>query len=111
MAKVYLVNIVTDDISKAEAFGDIKNINYRYVFGDEIEHEQIPMPVLKQMQRCADEFDPDEDFLLIAGDHLQLIAFAAMLAARHNYFRVLRWDRKAEGYLPVQINSFALPVP
>lgn len=110
MATVYLVNLVTDDITKAKAFGDVRNINYRYVFGDEIENEMIPASVVRQMQRCADQFNPGEDYLLIAGDHLQLVAFAAMLSVRHGRFRVLRWDRKAEGYLPVWVHS-ALPPP
>lgn len=104
MSLVYLVNLVNDNITKAESFGDIKNINYRYIYGDEIDNETIPHVVEEQMRKCANEFDPLNDYLLIAGDHLQLVAFAAMLATRCEFFRVLRWDRRAEGYIPVRID-------
>lgn len=100
---VYLVNSVNDDTTPALQFGDIKHIGYRYVYGDEINDERMPMVVEEQIKKFADEFDPERDYLLIAGDHLQLVAFAAALGAKYGKFRVLRWDRRAVGYLPVQI--------
>ena len=93
------------DISSAEAYGDLKLVNSRYIFIDEMEDEQLPSAFVTNMLRAVDVFDPDLDYLLIAGDHLQLIALSALLASRWGRFKVLRYDRKAGGYAPVEINT------
>jgi hypothetical protein len=53
----------------------------------------------------VDKFDIEADFLLIAGDHLQLIAMSALLSERWGAFRVLRFDRQAQGYVVVNIEA------
>lgn len=92
------------NISSAETYGEIKHINNRYVFIDEIEDEQMPPFITSNMLKAVDQFDPEADYLLIAGDHLQLIAMSAHLADRWGRFRVLRFDREARGYAPIEIN-------
>jgi|HubBroStandDraft_2_1064218.scaffolds.fasta_scaffold245500_2 hypothetical protein len=91
------------NISSAEAYGELKIVNGRYIFIDEVEEEQLPPAFASKMLRAVDEFDPEADYLLIAGDHLQLVALSAMLADRWGRFRVLRYDREARGYAPVEI--------
>ena len=102
---VYAVNIPKGvDISPALQFGEIKHINVRYVYGDEIENQRLPKEVEERMRIAAENFNPDRDYLLIAGDHLQLLAFVAFLVRENDeLIRVLRWDKKAEGYLQVLI--------
>lgn len=107
---VWAVNLTADDTSAALQYGDIKHINLRYVYGDEIENERMPREVYDALQRVAVTFNRRTDYLLIVGDHMQLVAFAALLGRWQTevdleispgaMFRVLRWDRKAEGYIP-----------
>lgn len=104
---VFVVHSISNkdvNISRAEEYGDLHLINGRYIFIDEVEEEQLPTPFVNNMLRAVDMFDPDSDFLLIAGDHLQLVAMSALLAERWGHFKVLRYDREAKGYAPVEIN-------
>jgi len=93
------------DISSAETYGELVLVNSRYIFIDEVENEQPPQSFVNNMLRVVDKFEPDDDYLLIAGDHLQLVMMAALLADRWGRFKVLRYDRKAGGYAPVEINT------
>ncbi len=106
---VFAVNMMKDDISKAAAYGDIKFINLKYVYGDELEQatngeQYMPRSSWEKLADCVHfQFDHNKDFLLIAGDHLQLVAISALLGKQFPYFKVLRWDRQAAGYIPVTI--------
>lgn len=105
---VFLVHTLSNkdvNVSSAEAYGEIKLVNGRYIFIDEVENEQLPPTFVKNMLRAVDQFDPDHDYLLIAGDHLQIVAMSALLAERWGRFKVLRYDREARGYAPVEINT------
>lgn len=93
------------DITSAAPYGELQWVNNRYIFIDEVEDEQLPKSFVINMLRAVDCFDPDMDYLLIAGDHLQLMAMSAMLASRWGRFKVLRYDRQAKGYAPVEINT------
>lgn len=111
---VYAVHPVHDDISPARAFGDIAYINQHYVHGDELLRSEddfnlIPTSHNTNMRRMADSFSPGVDCLLIAGDHLQLLAVTALLAVRFGSFDVLRYDRKLGEYIPVRLHSGLVP--
>jgi len=103
---IYIVHPLRNiDISAALPYGEPYYINTRYVYPDEIgEDGRIPSPFRTNIYAAASRFDPAKDYLLIgAGDDLQLTEFIAVLSSYGNAFRVLRYDRKAEGYLPVTI--------
>jgi hypothetical protein len=108
MSTVYLVHQIHNDISSAMRWGEIKYINLRYFYADELRGEEIPTTFLDNLKRCADQFNPDTDFLLVAGDHAQLIAFSSLLAVRHPFFRILRFDRIASAYFPIRVPGAAL---
>lgn len=109
---VHVVTPVNPEIAApAREYGDLYFINTRFVYGDEIEDQQLPFTFDRNMRQAASEFRPDADYLLIAGDWLQLVAYAALLATLHREFRVLRWDRKAEGYLTVKVKPDLQLVP
>lgn len=94
------------DLSAALVYGDIEHINSKYVYSDELDLDGgLPIEVLKNIYRIVDKYDPDHDYLLIAGDHLQLVAMAALLSARWGVFSVLRYDREAEGYVKATIHT------
>lgn len=107
MAKIWVVTRMerlTQDLSPLLNFGEIRFVNSRFVYGDELdEHDGIPDQLWDPLVEAAEEFDPDKDFLAIAGDHLQVVQMAALLARKGESFRVLRYDRVAEGYFPVLI--------
>lgn len=102
---VYVVHSTRDPISDSFRFGEPYFINHDYIYNDQIMESEgeIPPKMLEAMERCADRFKPDKDYLLIVGDHLQIIAFSAMLSRRYDYFSVLRWDRIDKYYFPVRI--------
>jgi hypothetical protein len=100
---VYAVNMTHDDTSAAIQYGDIRYINVRYVYGDEIDNKRIPAINTFALSQAADDFEPERDFVLLAGDWLQLAQFMMMLGARYSSVCVLRWDKKAEGYLSVWV--------
>lgn len=91
------------DVEKSAQWGQPYYINDRYVTADRLEGEDLPREFHRHLARAARDFRKETDFLLIAGDHLQIVAFSALLSIKCQYFRVLRWDRQAEGYYPVRI--------
>lgn len=107
MTTVFVVNHQKkDNLDPALIWGDLKYINIDYIFSDEITDDQsIPADFIAGMKTALAQFNPDKDYLLIACDHLQIVAFAAMLGKKYGKFRVLRWDRVMGGYAPVTITA------
>jgi hypothetical protein len=101
---VYAVNQTRDNISDAYRYGDVKFVNIGYVYSDQLEDGRIPDESMLPIRASAAVFEPEHDYLLIVGDHLQLVAFVAELALRHAYFQVLRYDRKEQAYTPVRVD-------
>lgn len=93
------------DLTPASVYGEIEYINKRYVYSDELEGNRIPQPFVSRMEKAVDGFDPGHDYLLIAGDHLQIVAMSALLADRWGDFKVLRYDREAKGYVEIEITT------
>lgn len=100
-------------IEPASNFGEFRYANKFYIHGDELERSGndnlIPTGYRVNMERVAEAFNPDVDYLLIAGDHLQLLALTAILIGRHGYLTVLRWDRNMSEYIPVRLSSGIVP--
>lgn len=101
-------------LDPAKKFGEIRYVNQFYIHGDELERtsdekNRIPRGYLKNMERCVAEFDPRHDYLLIAGDHLQLLALTAMLIHKRGFLDVLRYDRNIQDYIPVRLYSGLVP--
>lgn len=82
-------------------YGSIYSITTRYVYGDEIEDGKLPFELQSAIETAARNFDPDHDYVLIGGDYVQLVAFIVALTRWHTKFQALRWDKNAEGFLPV----------
>jgi|SRR5580693_5871619 hypothetical protein len=128
---VYVVHPVRDNIAPALRFGDFKFITGGYVYGDLLEKVRrpptlsvldfdpdatpttaeptydwgLPYTFQDSLEFATRQFRPDEDYLLVAGDHLQLLAFTTMLGQLHGSFIVLRYDRKLDDYIPVRLHS------
>ena len=117
---VFIVHPVRDDLSPALKFGGFRFINHRYINGDElvVNGDKIPtfneMPGVnwviptsfdRNMRNAALDFHPGTDYLLIAGDHLQLLAMTGVLFSWYPSFLVLRYDRRISEYIPVRLYS------
>jgi hypothetical protein len=102
---VHPINNPGVDLSAALRWGGIVYVNDRYINGDELNGQHLPPEFLRNMQNAANRFIPGTDYLLIAGDHLQLVQMSAYLGMAHAYFRVLRWDRREQAYFPAQIDA------
>lgn len=103
--RVFLTNAVAKiDLAPARRFGKIVTINRSYVYGDEIDATlRVPDHFRDALSEAARRFDPKQDYLLLAGDHLQVACLAAMLGKQHGHFKVLRYDRIAGGYIEVLV--------
>ncbi len=98
------------NIEDAKRFGEIEFINQRYAYPDETtEDGQLPVMFRRALDDVALRFSFNTDYLLIAGDHLQLIALSARLGSLQDAytigFQVLRWVRDANAYMPVRIHT------
>lgn len=103
---VYIVSKIniTFDISSAREYGEFKFVNERFVYGDELNGDKLPASVVINTHNVLRKFNPDIDYLMIIGDHLQLLLAAVFLTKEFGKFRVLRWDRMAKGYFPVELS-------
>lgn len=106
VAQLLVAHEVRDDISPAAQYGRVRYVNGRYVHADECDEAtgEIPLGFLARMEEAVVSFDPATDYLVIVGDHLQVAILAAMLGARYDRFRLLRYDRQARGYFPVTVD-------
>jgi hypothetical protein len=87
------------DFRDALSFGDIE------VLVPALEQATLStQPVVRRMLRKLVKFT-DEDYLLLSGDPVA-IATAAALVSYYNRgrFKVLKWDRLSERYLPLQVD-------
>lgn len=106
MSTVLAVHPTRDDVSTAQRWGVVRYVTSGYVYGDELADDgAVPVAVVRALEVAAHEFDPRRDYLLICGDHLQLVTLSAMLGRRYGSFRALRYDRVATGYLEVLIET------
>lgn len=94
------------DYGPAKQYGDLRYVNSRYVFTDELEQDHgLPRGFVSAMVAAAARFNRHEDFLLQAGDTIQVMAMTVYLAQANPWFRVLRYDRAAKGYAPVMLGG------
>jgi hypothetical protein len=99
---VYITQEVKNrDLSDAVAFGELDIL---VPAKDQV--ALSAMPTVRRMQRKLGKFT-DDDYLILAGDPV-CIGIACALAAMNNNgrFKVLKWDRLEERYLPININFF-----
>jgi hypothetical protein len=107
---VWVLHKIKDDVSPAEQWGKLKYVSAKgYVYADEMEpahangYFTLPQVSEQSLKTAVDEFNPRRDYVLIGGDCVQLINFTSAIARKHGKFVSLRFDRKAEGYIPVLV--------
>jgi hypothetical protein len=101
---VYITHEVRGrDLSNAFLFGDLEIL----VPADLQAARDSDMPAINEMIADRLEGFCDEDYLLLAGDPV-CIGLALAWASEYNdgCFKVLKWDRLEERYLPIQIDMW-----
>ena len=90
------------DITDASEFGDLE-----ILISAKNQTSYSTQPTIRRLNNALYKFS-DEDYLLLAGDPVA-IALAAAVAARHNRgkFKMLKWDRLENKYIPLQADLFA----
>lgn len=102
---VWVVHPVKEDLSAAKQYGEIRYITGGYVHQDELVDGLLPLAMRERFLDMSLVFNRDTDYLLIVGDHLQIVQATVFLAVRFSgrTFKVLRYDREAKGYYPVSV--------
>ena len=106
---VWVVHPVSVDVSAARVWGSVAYVSQGgYIYTDELTKTASDyfLPPVRASRDAIDmmsKFDPLKDYVLIAGDHLQMMIVTAKLTRLFDKFVALRYDRKAEGYVPVLI--------
>lgn len=109
MSTVWLVHPVKHDMTAVKNYAPkIRHVNRRFVYTDEIYGDRVPMSFRTHLHEAADEFRPDTDYVMLAGDPVQLVLFVAILLKRHGRISTLRWDRLVEGYVRIDIGNYDL---
>ena len=110
MSTVWMLHPIKDDVSSAEQYGQLRPINSRYVYPDELQGSaELPQGFRDNMARAANQFDPVRDYFLLGGDYVQMVYFAGLLAIQYGKFRTLRFDRDGKGYVVVKIGPLWWP--
>jgi len=99
------------DIGPASNWGNLRFINSGYANPSDVINNGLSQEIMENLIAAAQDFNPAKDFLLIAGDHLQLMQMSFLLAERNKPYTVLRWDRHANGYYPVHMVFSRTPYP
>src|SRR6266853_4943858 len=99
------------DITPALNWGHFKFINAGYANPSDVINDVLSQQIMENLIAAAQDFNPTKDFLLLAGDHLQLMQMSFLLAEQNKPYMVLRWDRHANGYYPVHMTFSRIPYP
>lgn len=107
MAKVYVTQETSHDFLPAEAFGEVVFLtrdDLHNIHGS-LHNESL----MHHIGRAAGRFDPDNDYVAIAGSPYVSAAFFMALGKRGVLgVNVLRWDNRGQRYIPIRID---LPRP
>ena len=111
MGTVWVVHPVSLDLGSARNWGTLRYVNDDFTYPDEVTNMGLPAAVAERLVGAAREFSELFDYLLLVGDHLQLMQLGLLLAEQHKSYYVLRWDRIAQGYYQVKMNFSTYPHP
>lgn len=86
------------DLSAAAQYGDLV-----YLLGTRGNIPQSTQATVRLLREKLQDFGP-EDYLVAIGDPVAIAAAAVIASGRtRGLLRVLKWDRRIEGYLPYML--------
>lgn len=101
------------DIQPAAKWGEIRLIHRltQYVTEDDIVGDGLSDQHMQRLIAASQEFNPMTDYLVMAGDQLQMQQFGLLLAQRYpKGYWVLRWNIKDRDYYAVRMVPATVPV-
>lgn len=103
MPRVFVTQDTKHNLAHALPYGDIEIL----------EGKDYPLftdgsDVVKRLRAKLKEFNPAQDYLLLVGDPILMALCMAILTEPQDHItpafvRVLKWDRQAAQYIPVNI--------
>ena len=87
------------DFLSAEKYGELKPVlepGYQLILS--------PAPTVTKIKRVLKNFNDDDDLLLIGDPSIIGVACAVASDINMGRFKVLKWDRRREKYLPLEID-------
>lgn len=103
---VFVVHPVREDLSAALRYGIIRYVNKSFLYPDQLggpKGDELPPNIITALNDASSLFDVDRDHLMMIGDYVQMVTMAVMIAGKCLSYRVLRYDRQAEGYISVKL--------
>lgn len=90
------------DFTKAQRFGDLKPVAAGEVFPDNAEDRVVEVHHI--VEALFRDFDPDQDYVLLAGDPIIMAITCLHLGATFPQdLNFLKWDRENREYYPVKL--------
>lgn len=99
MSRVFVSQDTPHNLAHALAYGDLTILESRDypLFAD-------GRPVIERLRAKLSDFNPDEDYLLLVGDPVIMSLCFDIIASAFKFVRVLKWDRQATRYVPINID-------
>lgn len=90
------------DFTKAKRFGDLKPVAAGDVFPDNAEERSAE--VLRIVEALFQDFDPDQDYVLLTGDPIIMAITCLYIGSQFpQEVNFLKWDRENKEYYPVKL--------
>lgn len=87
------------------------NLAHALTYGELVilEQQDYPLftdgrPVVQRLRNKLRDFNPALDYLLLVGDPILMALCFQIVSDTCSFIRVLKWDRQASRYVPVNIN-------
>lgn len=105
-SKVYIVQkVASQDYSDLDRFGSIRFVTFGSCFPDTAEiHSDQVISNFNEMTSDMDKFDPDNDYLALNGDLVNVAILAAVISRRFGKVNLLKYSNRDKSYYPVVVN-------
>lgn len=102
MATVYVTQETQHDFTAAENFGYVKFLTHLDLVN--IRNSGHNESVLMDLSQKLRKFDPEEDYIVIAGSpYITAAVFMLLGLRRLKAVRILRWDNRDRKYIPLYL--------
>lgn len=99
--KVFVTQETNYDFTPAEQFGDVVFLTHKDL--NNMRASQHNDRIVAEIKDRIKHFDPNEDWLVIAGSPYIAAVVFMLLGRKHNAIRILRWDNRDFRYVPLHI--------
>lgn len=98
-SKVFVTEDTRHNLSRATEFGDVVILE-----NDDFPQFRDGRAILERITRNLQEFQANDDYLLLVGDPVLIGLCCAILAnLGHKLIKVLKWDNQSRCYLPINL--------